>query len=102
MYSRFAAHWEPVLERWVTRSGDAVTPLAAFRLYISVVAEWRRLPFLDPGLPTEVLPEDWEGEKAKWIYFALLGRVDDLALEYVKSRAANSKTPATSPARVRA
>ena len=58
--------------------------------YISLVAEWRRLPFLDPGLPTEVLPEDWEGEKAKWIYFALLGRIDALAMSYVKSRAAGA------------
>jgi phenylacetic acid degradation operon negative regulatory protein len=86
MYSRFAAHWEPVLERW-SNSGANAPPQAAFRDYISLVAEWRRLPFLDPGLPTEVLPEDWEGEKAKWIYFALIGRIDELAMGYVRSRA---------------
>jgi phenylacetic acid degradation operon negative regulatory protein len=91
MYSRFAARWEPVLERWFN-SGEDASPQAAFRDYISVVAEWRRLPFLDPGLPTEVLPEDWEGEKAKWIYFALIGRIDELALEYVKSRASDAST----------
>lgn len=90
MYRRFAAHWEPVLERWFN-SGANAPPQAAFRDYISLVAEWRRLPFLDPGLPTEVLPEDWEGEKAKWIYFALLGRIDELAMGYVKSRAADSQ-----------
>lgn len=87
MYSRFATCWESVLERWF-ESGDDASPRAAFRDYISVVAEWRRLPFLDPGLPTEILPEDWEGEKAKWIYFALLAHIDQLALAYVKSRAA--------------
>jgi phenylacetic acid degradation operon negative regulatory protein len=86
MYSHFAACWEPVLQRWFNTSADA-SPRAAFQNYIGLVAEWRRLPFLDPGLPTEVLPEDWEGEKAKWIYFALMGRIDELALEYVKSRA---------------
>jgi phenylacetic acid degradation operon negative regulatory protein len=87
MYSRFAERWEPVLERWFNRGEDA-SPQAAFRDYVSLVAEWRRLPFLDPGLPTEVLPEDWEGEKAKWIYFALIGCIDELALGYVKSSAA--------------
>ncbi|HLZ25898.1 MAG TPA: PaaX family transcriptional regulator C-terminal domain-containing protein [Chloroflexota bacterium] len=82
MYSRFAAHWEPVLERWFNSGVDA-SPQAAFRDYICVVADWRRLPFLDPGLPTEVLPDDWQGEKAKWIYFSLIGRIDELAMAYV-------------------
>ncbi len=86
MYTRFTARWEPVLERWLN-SRDGAPRQAAFRDYVSLVADWRRLPFLDPGLPTEILPEDWEGEKAKWIYFALIGRIDELALEYVKSRA---------------
>src|SRR5262249_14788386 len=65
MYSRFAAHWEPVLDRWSASDGHAHgspgLAQAAFRDYISVVAEWRRLPFLDPGLPTDVLPDGWEG-----------------------------------------
>jgi phenylacetic acid degradation operon negative regulatory protein len=86
MYLRFVAHWEPVLEHWFNSSADA-SPRSAFRDYISLVAEWRRLPFLDPGLPPEVLPGGWEGEKAKWTYFTLLGRIDELAMEYVKSRA---------------
>jgi phenylacetic acid degradation operon negative regulatory protein len=89
MYRRFATHWEPVLERWLNGIGDA-SPRAAFRDYVHVVAEWRRLPFLDPGLPTEVLPADWEGEKAKWIYFALLGRIDDPAMQHVKARTAGA------------
>jgi len=71
-----------VLERWFNSSADAPEQ-AAFRDYISLVAEWRRLPFLDPGLPTEVRPHDREGEKAKWIYFALIGRIDELAMGYV-------------------
>ncbi len=89
MYSRFAERWEPVLERWFN-SGEDASASAAFRDYVSLVAEWRRLPFLDPGLPTEVLPEGWEGEKAKWIYFALIGRIDELALGYVKSTASHA------------
>jgi phenylacetic acid degradation operon negative regulatory protein len=86
MYTRFTARWEPVLQRWFN-GREADLAQAAFRNYIDLVAEWRRLPFLDPGLPTEVLPEDWEGEKAKWIYFALIGRIDGLAVDYVKARA---------------
>jgi len=84
MYRQFAGRWQPVLERW--SNGVDCSPRAAFCDYVSLVADWRRLPFLDPGLPTEVLPEDWAGEKAKWIYFALIGRIDELGLSYVSSR----------------
>jgi phenylacetic acid degradation operon negative regulatory protein len=88
MYSSFAARWEPVLQRWFTGNERAAWQ-SAFSDYINVVADWRRLPFLDPGLPTEILPDGWEGEKAKWIYFALIGRIDELALGYVNSEASN-------------
>ncbi len=82
MYSQFAARWQPVLHR----CHDA-SPRDAFRDYVNVVADWRRLPFLDPGLPTEILPDGWEGEDAKQIYFALLARIDCLALAHVEATA---------------
>jgi len=28
------------------------------------VQEWRRFPFLDPGLPPELLPTGWSGARA--------------------------------------
>ena len=31
---------------------------------VRLVQEWRRFPLLDPGLPAELLPADWPGEKA--------------------------------------
>jgi phenylacetic acid degradation operon negative regulatory protein len=40
--------------------GDAETFAAHSRL----VQEWRRFPFLDPGLPPELLPADWSGTRA--------------------------------------
>jgi phenylacetic acid degradation operon negative regulatory protein len=82
MYRHFAARWEPVLT-----ADEDTPPHTAFRDYINIVAAWRRLPFLDPGLPTEILPPSWEGERAKWAYFGVIKRVDTLALAHVKSRA---------------
>jgi phenylacetic acid degradation operon negative regulatory protein len=35
---------------------------------------WRRLPYLDPGLPPELLPEGWNGGRAA----ALFGDLDAL------------------------
>lgn len=90
MYSQFAARWESVLERWLASNNTfAACPRDAFRDYINLVADWRRLPFLDPGLPPEILPEAWDGEKAKWIYFDLIGRIDELALAHVASSASH-------------
>lgn len=35
---------------------------------IHLVHEWRRFPFLDPQLPTTLLPEDWVGRRARELF----------------------------------
>ena len=32
--------------------------------YVGVLDQWRRLPYRDPGLPREVLPDGWNGPMA--------------------------------------
>lgn len=87
MYRAFTARWAPVLERW-QRDDQSTRPETGFREYIALVADWRRLPYLDPGLPAEVLPNEWEGDRARTTYFALLAQLDGIALEYVTCRCA--------------
>ena len=67
-YGRFTARYRGVLERHP--SGDA----AAFAEYVRMLTSWRRLRYLDPGLPIEVLPDDWNGLPAT-ILFAELDRL---------------------------
>jgi phenylacetic acid degradation operon negative regulatory protein len=43
------------------RSSTAPAPVEAFRAYVPMLTAWRRLPYLDPGLPLEHLPADWAG-----------------------------------------
>ncbi|MFC5746182.1 PaaX family transcriptional regulator C-terminal domain-containing protein [Actinomadura rugatobispora] len=48
-------------------AADALRPgddAATFAAHTRLVQEWRRFPFLDPGLPVELLPEGWSGAKA--------------------------------------
>jgi phenylacetic acid degradation operon negative regulatory protein len=35
-----------------------------FAAHTRLVQEWRRFPFLDPGLPAALLPDDWSGSQA--------------------------------------
>jgi phenylacetic acid degradation operon negative regulatory protein len=41
----------------------------AFRYYVPMLTLWRRLPYSDPGLPLEYLPEGWQGPEARRIFF---------------------------------
>lgn len=83
MYARFTKRFEPLLDRWA-KAADT-DHREAFVDYIRLIAEWRKLPFLDPGLPPEVLPPRWQGDRAKWIHLALLERLDYRGLEYVRA-----------------
>ena len=61
LYADFLAIARPMLA-----SLDAQPPSdeRAFVDYTVVLHEWRRLPYLDPGLPLDVLPPEWEGRTA--------------------------------------
>ena len=43
-------------------------PARAFTTYLSVLDQWRTLPFRDPGLPAEVLAPDWHGPAATAVF----------------------------------
>jgi phenylacetic acid degradation operon negative regulatory protein len=48
-----------------------------------VVTDWRRLPYLDPGLPDELLPQGWGGLRATQEFFALRALLEEPARAYV-------------------
>jgi phenylacetic acid degradation operon negative regulatory protein len=80
-YREFLEAHEPVL-RLVRRCG---TPgdRQAFACYVRVLTDWRRLPYLDPGLPEELLPEGWIGIRAADLFFSLRSRLEERARAYV-------------------
>jgi phenylacetic acid degradation operon negative regulatory protein len=57
----------------------------AFAGYVRVLTDWRRLPYLDPGLPAELLPGGWIGITAAELFFALQALLEEPARAYVKS-----------------
>jgi phenylacetic acid degradation operon negative regulatory protein len=83
MYSDFLATQRPVLERW-SRDDDTNDDRRAFIDYTLALSQWRKFPYLDPGLPAEMLPPDWEGRAAAALFFALAERTEKRGHRYVE------------------
>ncbi len=45
-----------------------VSPEATFAALTRMVHEWRRFPFVDPGLPAALLPDPWIGHRARAVF----------------------------------
>ncbi|MEU6256747.1 PaaX family transcriptional regulator C-terminal domain-containing protein [Streptomyces sp. NPDC047043] len=83
-YDKFLGAWSPVL-RSVSRPGSVTEPGDAFALHTLALEQWMRFPYLDPGLPAELLPAGWQGEAAQEVAHELRERFEALAFEYVAS-----------------
>lgn len=81
-YSGFVQEWQPVAAAWQRRRH--VDLERAFVDYMQTLSAWRRLPYLDPGLPAELLPPDWPAADAAEIFFALHDRLRMPAHEFVE------------------
>lgn len=82
-YRDFHEAFAPVLDSWRRRRGRDDEG-EAFADYVTAVTAWRRLPFLDPGLPAELLPADWVGGAAGDLFAALRRRLEDPAHRHVE------------------
>lgn len=49
----------------------APTPERAFRSYVPMLTAWRRMPYLDPGIPLAHLPTRWKGDAAAGLFIEL-------------------------------
>jgi phenylacetic acid degradation operon negative regulatory protein len=81
-YRKFIGEHEarvPALER------RQAPPAEAFATYLSMLDQWRKLPFRDPGLPSEVLAADWSGPRAASVFERLVAALEKPALEHASS-----------------
>lgn len=85
LYEEFLQRWEPVRDRWQRRGDEGETdPREAFRDYLPLITQWRRLPYLDPGLPLAYLPEPWPGQAAADLFAELNGTLAPLAERHAR------------------
>ncbi|MGI8612396.1 MAG: PaaX family transcriptional regulator [Nocardioidaceae bacterium] len=80
-YDEFLGVHAPLLARWRRRRSTAGAE--AFADYVRALTVWRRLPYLDPGLPAEVLPADWHGSRAGALFGGLRLRLAGPAQRHV-------------------
>jgi phenylacetic acid degradation operon negative regulatory protein len=77
LYADFLRRYRPLLDRTAGAS-----PPEAFRVYVPMLTEWRRLPYRDPGLPLAFLPPDWNGVTAGALFDELNGALRAPAREH--------------------
>jgi phenylacetic acid degradation operon negative regulatory protein len=85
LYQAFLDSAEPVIARWAGpgTAGGGGPGGDAFADYVRALTAWRRLPFLDPGLPAELLPSGWNGLRADIAFRTLKDRLSGPARAYV-------------------
>ncbi|MCX4984120.1 PaaX family transcriptional regulator C-terminal domain-containing protein [Streptomyces sp. NBC_00572] len=81
LHEEFLAAHEPVLRAWRTAPA---TPEDAYRDYLLALDSWRRLPYADPVLPAELLPDDWPGRRSAEVFAALHELLRDRGGEFVR------------------
>jgi phenylacetic acid degradation operon negative regulatory protein len=80
-----AALYQSFLQRYRDTPIFDIDEAEAFRHYVSLLTEWRRLPYRDPGLPLALLPDSWKGEEATTLFHVLDRALRPLAERYAKS-----------------
>jgi phenylacetic acid degradation operon negative regulatory protein len=83
LHDTFLQEWEPKLQAWEEQ--DERPALEAYRDHLLVVDSWRDLPYADPGLPAELLPGAWPGERSAEVFFRLHELLRAPALSHVLS-----------------
>lgn len=80
LYAAFLDEYGPMHTGY--RRRRSVDPRRAFADYVNALTAWRRLPYLEPGLPEHVLPPNWIGIRAAETFFELRTRLAGPAAEF--------------------
>ncbi len=79
LYAEFTRTYRPAL---LSYTADDISPEDAFAVYVPMLTEWRRLPYLDPGLPLSLLPRGWNGVTAEKLFAELNAALSGPAREH--------------------
>jgi phenylacetic acid degradation operon negative regulatory protein len=80
-YDRFIAQWAPRMDRFLATGPHP--DAHCFVEKITLVHEFRKFLFVDPGLPQELLPEGWRGLEARRLFERYYGLLDPGARRFM-------------------
>jgi len=86
-YEKFIKKFQPMLEdhRKRIQDEDLPEPSQFFVNISNLVRKYRELPFLDPGLPVEIVGKSWLRSSAEALFMEYHGVLFKKAQEYVQS-----------------
>ena len=73
--ARAYQRWLALASDLIAEAGPSATDEAVFALRSTLVHEWRKFLFSDPGLPAELLPARWPGHEAAKVFQAESARL---------------------------
>jgi phenylacetic acid degradation operon negative regulatory protein len=94
-YANFIAKYRPKLESHLKRlqAGETIEPSECFVERFNLIHEYRRLPFLDPDLPRELLPGSWLRPEAAALFSEYHDSLAEKANEYFDSVSKDYRSP---------
>ncbi len=87
LYEAFIERHAPI-QRTLQRRRQPIGGAEAFAIYTQALHQWRKFPYLDPGLPAELLPDRWPGRAAADLFVQLREQLEATAFAYAASIAA--------------
>jgi len=86
-YGKFIKKYQPMLDEDKKRiqNGDLPEPNKCFVNVSNMVRKYRELPFMDPGLPVEIIGKEWLRSRADALFLEYHSLLFQMAKEYVMS-----------------
>lgn len=86
-YADLIAAYRPTLEDYLRRlqAGEPIEPSESFAERFKLIHEYRRLPFFDPDLPQDLLPQSWLRSQAAALFQEYHDLLTEKANEYFDS-----------------
>lgn len=85
-YHEYLEHEEKLRSKGVPAGDDE-----AFVQYLRHINAWRVMPFMDPGIPLQYLPNDWPAAEARSAFDSVSKSLRDAAWRYFKQVASDER-----------
>ena len=78
-------HREFIAEYSAVTTGYVPTEAGTFATYVKCIDRWRVIPYVDPGLPSYCLPDEWPGGPCTDLFQSIRHSHETPSLEFVRT-----------------